>query len=267
MNRSPVAALVRGWVDLYTRGMRADVRAARRDELDDDLWCQHEEAAAIGRSARSHDADLILRLVFGMPADISWRVTYRVNTAPPSLERSSSMNTRTLGVLAIVAGLTWGTLFVLFIPLSEGLWLGPFGLVGMTGSIVGAIAFSAAAIGLARRFQDYISLLGAIGAMLVVLGAVSSVVGAILSIVALTVGSAMLMQDLARIGVVPRLVPIVHVATALVFTVALLLGQLGFRETGSRVLVVAVLIPYLLTWVAIGVSLFRGGRHAQATSA
>ena len=58
MNGSPVADLVRGWVDLYTRGLPQELRAARRDEIADDLWCEQEEAAALGRSARSLDADL-----------------------------------------------------------------------------------------------------------------------------------------------------------------------------------------------------------------
>ena len=89
MNGSPVAALVRGWVSLYIRGLPADARTARRDEIDDDLWCEHAEAAGLGRSARSLDADLFLRLLFGMPADVSWRLTHRRAPTPPTLVSSS----------------------------------------------------------------------------------------------------------------------------------------------------------------------------------
>ena len=67
MNGSPVATLVRGWVDLYTRGLPADLRDARRDEVDDDLWCEQDEAAAAGRSARSLDADLFRASCSGCP--------------------------------------------------------------------------------------------------------------------------------------------------------------------------------------------------------
>ena len=74
MSGSPVAALVRGWVRLFHQRVCADPRAARRDEADDDLWCQHEEADAAGRTARSLDADLGLRLLFGIPSDITWRL-------------------------------------------------------------------------------------------------------------------------------------------------------------------------------------------------
>ena len=106
MNGSPVATLVRGWVDLYTRGLPADLRDARRDEVADDLWCEQDEAAAAGRSARSLDADLFRRLLFGLPADVSWRLAYRRAPTAASLAKSSSMSTRTLGTLAIVAALT-----------------------------------------------------------------------------------------------------------------------------------------------------------------
>ena len=263
MNGSPVAALVRGWVRLYTRGLPAPLRDGRRDEIDDDLWCQHEEALAIGRSARSLDADLVLRLLFGMPADISWRLTYRENTAPSIVEGSSSMDTRTLGVLAIVAGLSWGIMFILFIPFGEALWTGDLGVLGVFGSIVAAIAFSAAAIGLAGRFQDRVGLLGAVGAPLVALGALMSLG---VTLVPLLVGSAMLMWDLARIGVVSRLVPIVHLATATVFALAYLVGQPSIAEGAGRALFVGLLGPYLVTWVALGVSLVRGLPHAPATS-
>jgi hypothetical protein len=264
MNGSPVAVLVRGWVDLYTRGLPAELRDARRDEVDDDLWCEHEEAVATGRSGRAFGADLILRLLFGMPADISWRLTYRGHAAASSVEISPAMNTRTLGVLALLAALTWGILFILFIPFGEALWTGELGVIGVFGSVVAAIAFSAVAIGLAGRFQDRVGLLGAIGAPLMTLGAVLSLG---VSLVPLLVGSAMLMWDLARIGIVFRLVPIVHLASAIVFALAYVVGQPSIVDGVSRALFVGLLVPYLVTWVSIGVSLLRGVPLPRATSA
>ena len=153
MNGSPVATLVRGWVDLYTRGLPADLRDARRDEVADDLWCEQDEAAAAGRSARSLDADLFRRLVFGMPADVSWRLAYRRAPTAASLARSSSMSTRALGTLAIMYGLSLGDPVG---PVRPG-WAG--GLVHHLRLLrracirVGAIAFSATVLGLVRRFE------------------------------------------------------------------------------------------------------------------
>jgi hypothetical protein len=264
MNGSPVAALVRGWVGLYTRGLPAELRAARRDEIDDDLWCQHEEAAVLGRAARSLDADLVLRLLLGMPADISWRVTYRGKPAASSLERSSSMSTRTLGALAIFAGLAWGILFILYVPLGEAVWTGDIAVAGVFGSLLAAIAFSAAAIGLVWRFQDLIGPLGGVGALLVTLGAFASMVG---SIVLMPIGSVMLMWELARIGVIQRLIAIAHLAAAVLGGVGLVVGHPNTVDASSRALFVAILLPYVVTWIAIGVSLVRGIPQEASASA
>ena len=264
MNGSPVAALVRGWVGLYTRGLPAELRAARRDEIADDLWCQHEEAAALGRSDRSLDADLALRLLFGVPADISWRLTYGGKPAASSMGRSSSVSTRTFGALAIFAGLAWGIMFIAFIPFGETVWTGTSGVLGVLGSLLSAIAFATAAIGLAWRFQDGVRPLGAVGALLVMVGAFASMGGTILL---MPIGSVMLMWDLARIGVVPRLVSIAHVAAAVVVGVGLLVGHPNVVDESSRVLFVAILIPYVVTWIAIGVSLVRRIPHVAPASA
>jgi hypothetical protein len=263
MNGSPVAGLVRGWVDLYTRGLPADARAARRDEIDDDLWCEHEEAVVLGRSARSLDADLALRLMFGIPSDISWRLTQPANKTTVGIEGINSMNTRTLGVVAIVAGLIFGTLFVLFIPFSHTVWTGRIGVFGVLGTLVGAIAFMAAAIGIAMRFQDRLGAIGGLGAALTALGALASMVGFIVPLVA---GTAMLTFDLARTRVVSWTIPIVHLATSIVI-IGLALAQPNVDDLGIRALFVGLLAPYLLTWIWMGVSLFRGVPAAGQASA
>jgi len=261
MNGSPVARIVRGWVSLYTRGLPADARTARRDEIDDDLWCQHEEAAAAGRSARLLDADLFLRLVFGMPSDISWRMAYRRPAPEASLATSPAMSARTLGTLAIVAALTFGILLLFFVPFSHSVWTGSAGVYALIGTIVAVFAFSATALGLAWRFQDHIGPIGGLGALVTTFGAVMSMFG---SIVPLLVGSAMLMLDLARIGVLSWVIPVVQVVTV-IGAVAFAVSQPNLDDVGTRALMVAMLAPYLVTWLAIGVHLLRES-PAQATS-
>jgi hypothetical protein len=265
MNGSPIAVLVRGWVDLYTRGMPAEVRAVRRDEVDDDLWCEHQEAAAAGRSARTLDADRVLRLVFGMPADISWRLTYR-RRAASGLDRSPSTGTSVLGVFAIVAGLTFESLMILFVPIGEAVWTGSIGIFGVLGTFVGAIAFMAAALGLAWLYQDRVGLVGALGAVSVTVGALASAGGSIV-IVMLPVGSAMLTWDLGRRGVLSRLVSLTHVAAAIVLAAGLVVAHLDPGDAGNRALFAALFTPYLVTWVAIGASLIHGVPKPQTTSA
>jgi hypothetical protein len=166
------------------------------------------------------------------------------------------MNTRVFGQLAIVGGLLWVILFILFIPLSHGVWTGSIGILGVAGTLVATIAYSAAALGLAWRFQDRISPLGAIGALLVTVGAAASMVG---SLALMPVGSVMLMWDLARIGVVPRPLAIVHGAAAIALGLGLLVAPLSDVDAAHRAAGVAILVPYVATWIAIGVSLLRGG--------
>ena len=265
MSGSPVAGVVRGWVRLYTSGLPPELRDARRDEVDDDLWCEHEEAAEAGRSRRALGADLVLRLLFGIPADISWRLTRRRHSAP-GLDRSPSTSTSILGVFAIVAGLGLGILLTLSVWFSDAIWTGggpPVGLV-VGDLVMAAVAFIAAAIGLAWRFQDRVSPLGTVGALLVALGGVAAIAGNG-SVVPLPVGSAMLMLDLTRIGVVPRLLSTAHVAGAIGFLGTIAAGQSSPGQAG--VLLVVFLFLYPVTWVAIGVSLFRGAPLPRATSA
>jgi hypothetical protein len=265
MNGSPVTGLIRGWVDLYTRGMPAELRAARRDEIDDDPWCEHEEAAATGRSARSRDTDLALRLVFGIPADITWRLAYR-GRATSIIERSPTMSGRVLGTLAIIGGLAFGSLLILFVPFGDSVWTGRFGVFGVLGTLVGAIAFAGAAAGLATQFPDRIGPLGALGALLAVLGAIGSMGGSTGLVTLLPIGSAMLSWDIGRSGVLPRRLSVVHAAAAIILAAWLVVADLAPADVGSRASFLALFTPYLLTWVAIGLSLLRGVPLPRATT-
>jgi hypothetical protein len=124
-----------------------------------------------------------------------------------------------------------------------------------------AIAFLVAAQGLDWLYQDRVSLLGNFGALVVTLGALTTFFAGFAAPV--FVGSAMLLWDLARIGVVSRLVPIVHVATAILFV----FGQIGFDLGGLGVIVAASFTLFVVTWGAIGVSLIRVVPQTQAPSA
>jgi hypothetical protein len=76
----------------------------------------------------------------------------------------------------------------------------------------------------------------------------------------------MLTWRVARIGVVPRLVPVVQAATAILFAVGLSVGLGSDPGIQSRAVFAALFTPYLLTWCAIGASMIRGVPQAQARS-
>jgi hypothetical protein len=263
VNASPVARLVRGWVDLYTRGVPAGLRAARRDEIDDDLWCQQEEATAMGRSPRSLAAEVVLRLLFGMPADVSWRLAHPGSRGVAPMERSSSVSIRLFGALAFIAGASWGTMAIIVVVSGLDEWTGPLTVLGLAGGL----GLSVTAIGLSWRFQDQLSPIGSVGGLLGGLGILLSTLGAYAAGVLLPIGSAALAWDLGRAGVLPRWVSIVHALSAAAFLAPIIGSLIDYEATFRSDLLVALVIPYILTWMAIGASLLRGVPRAHEQAA
>jgi hypothetical protein len=263
MNGSPATAIVRAWVDLYTRGLPEPIRAARRDEVDDDLWCQREEATATGRSARSLATEMLLRLMFGMPSDVSWRLSSGGPASGPSLERHPSIGMSLLGILAIAGALGWGVMIAVMLSVgTDAAWSGPSGPV-MVVSVFGAsIAFAGATIGLAFSFQDRLSSVGMLVGVLGGTGALFGAIGAYQANGLLILGSGVLAWDLGRSGVIWRVLGLTHAASALaalLLVTGLLTGFIGTSSIGLM-----FLVPYLASWVAIGVSLIRGAPSLQA---
>ena len=61
------------WVNWYTRSCPADAAAARREEIESDVWEHATDAAERGVSRSAFDVDVIRRVLSGVPADLSWR--------------------------------------------------------------------------------------------------------------------------------------------------------------------------------------------------
>jgi len=263
MNASPVATLVRAWVDLYTRGLPEAARAGRRDEVDDDLWCQHEEALAIGRSTRSVNAEMFVRLLFGMPADVGWRMSSGREDGP-ALEREPSTGARLLGTLAILGAVGWGIALVGYIAWGENAWLTQ-GLLIYAAQLFGGLAFAGAAIGLALRFQERLGVVGAIAGVLGGLAALFGAMGAYELSLFLPIGTAVMAWDLGRAHVFSRPLAVAHSVSGLL-TIPLLVASLA---NGDSMLIgvgfLALMIPYLGSWLGIGVSLIRGVPAARET--
>lgn len=64
------ASLVRTWTWLYTCGLRTAVRDARRAEIESDLWEFFHDSDRAG--SVSSTAHLVVRLLRGVPDDLSW---------------------------------------------------------------------------------------------------------------------------------------------------------------------------------------------------
>ena len=64
------SAVVRAWTFAYTWGLPAELRDARRDEIESDLW---ESAHDRDRSAAAVALETLARMLIGMPDDVGWR--------------------------------------------------------------------------------------------------------------------------------------------------------------------------------------------------
>lgn len=64
-----VAACVGAWVRCYTAGLASGPREARRAELASDLWEQRHDP-----DERHPGTTIALRALFGVPADLAWRL-------------------------------------------------------------------------------------------------------------------------------------------------------------------------------------------------
>ena len=264
MNPDRVAVLVRRWVDLYTRGLPRAVRAVRRAEVDDDLWCHRVDAIAVGRSSNALGTEMMLRLVFGIPADLSWRLAHGVNAETPELVGRTSRSIRVIGALAFLAGAGWAALMLLMLVYGESAWTGSIGPISVVLVMGAGFAFTATAIGLIWRFQERLHRPGFIGGAMAGLGAFASVINGAWAVALLPLGSAALAWDLARIGVLSFGTALLHAlcAAALLVPIVVAFSEDPAASFGP----LALAIPYPLSWMAIGVSLVRGVASPRADS-
>jgi hypothetical protein len=79
------AQLTRTWVAIYTAGLPDELACRRRDEIESDLW----EQELLGGVS---NGEALARLVFGIPADLLWRLDQRITSAHRQPERRSFMS-------------------------------------------------------------------------------------------------------------------------------------------------------------------------------
>lgn len=70
---SAASWVCRRWVNLYTRNLPAAERQRRRDEIESDLFEHAHDARSSGVSAVRLNAEILARVLVGVPADLSWR--------------------------------------------------------------------------------------------------------------------------------------------------------------------------------------------------
>jgi protein-S-isoprenylcysteine O-methyltransferase Ste14 len=105
-------ALTRSWTAFYTRGLPADLRCRRRDEIESDLWEQRRLDDFERTPAAGTAVEVLLRLVLGAPADIIWRIETGENARTgKGTQMNESSTTRGLFIFALIVAalpIIWG---------------------------------------------------------------------------------------------------------------------------------------------------------------
>jgi hypothetical protein len=274
MNAERTAGWVRRWVALYTRGLPPETRQDRRDEIEDDLWSQLHEAETSGRTDRSLAGETVTRLLFGIPADVSWRVEQggpAPKRVPPDMD--PTVGIRTVSLFATLGGIGWVVWPIPQALFGEAAWTGGIAWLMFVTVVLGTWALAGATIGLVVAFQEWIrggaALIGSLGASL---GALS-VLGPFGLIVAMLPGTAVLAWELARVGVLPVRLSRAHIATAIIWIVpiaAVLANNAILNDRVAAIVLFALAVPYGFSWITIGWSLRHGApvpeRRAEGPS-
>lgn len=277
MNTDRSAALVRRWVSLYTRGLPEEVRQNRRDEIDDDLWCQAQEAMTSGRPDRSLADEIVARFVLGIPADMSWRVEQGLFGKKPVMRRRRlTMHAPGRGLLAIIGGAGWAISLVPRAIVGRDFPTEGVLLSLLMFGVVGTWALAAATAGLALAAQDRVRAGVAVFAAICALISVLSMGGAYGAIVALPLGSAALLWELGRSGTVGAWLSRLHAGAAILAVVAIGAPQVSPEilklnptpeSTAITIAVLSLALPYAVSWIAIGWGLLRDTSVPQETPA
>jgi hypothetical protein len=259
------ACLVRRWVALYTHGLPAEPRDRRREEVAGDLWSQAEDSRELGRGDGATATDMVIRLIAGIPADVSWRLEHRSRPAPSAIRGERSLAT---GGVAILGGVLFGAALMIILATTPTLgpdraWgdpiLGPILVLTTSG---GLLAMSLATIGLVMRYLARLRPIGVAGGSVAFLAAFLGALGAFQLVLLLAAGSAALIWDLRSMRTLDRGLANSHLAAA-VALVVVVSGALAGATVGALGILI---LPYPVTWIAIGNSLLRGPSPGEAAA-
>lgn len=102
----------RVWTAMYTRSLTAEVRDARRAEIESDLWEQQADARELGEAAVDTGFHILTRVLLGIPADLSWRSSLRGAAREVRVKGDAAMLSRLFVALATVLTVAFGLLFL-----------------------------------------------------------------------------------------------------------------------------------------------------------
>ena len=251
MSTSGAAGLVRRWVRFYTRGLAPELRDARREEIDADLWFHLEEGVLIGRSARATNLEILVRWVAGIPADLRWRFEHRGDGGHEMARLATAVRSLGIGGLLVFGGLGLIGLFFRYASVTTDdrlIWVGS----------AADLAIAMALGGLVVRYRDSLDenvvIVGWLGVLAAALGSVLYFAVAFLPL--LTVP---LVVNIAKAGGVGRWIAGIHAAAGGLYVFGILVGLSG----GGSTAIMYVVLSYPLSLVLLGLAIAGGAVRPQ----
>jgi hypothetical protein len=207
---------------------------------------------------------MVARLLFGIPADVAWRLEHRNRGQDRHAPgRRPVMSTKSIALAAFIGGVDWIVmLLVMGVRGGDAAWYDPStGWIMMVTTLLGVFGLAAAVVGLVTAYQDTLrGPIAATAAVAAVIGAIS-IFGPYGLILALPVGSGLLVWELRRTRVFRTLLTWSHlVASALSIVIVIIASRNPpYFATGSlgSLALTGVLALYGLSWISIGWTLLR----------
>ena len=168
------------------------------------------------------------------------------------------MGARMIGAFAIIGGASWGTLIFFTIFYAPGTeWTGTSTADALL-MLAGGVGLTGALVGPALVFQDHVGPQAGLAAASGALATVLVAFGVYQMFLVVPIASAILVWELARIGVLSRAVAVIHGLAGAGFVALVISSQIDYVATLSNHLLVALGVPYMLTWIVIGGAFLRG---------
>lgn len=168
------------------------------------------------------------------------------------------MGTRLIGALAIIGGAGWGTLIFFTIFSTPNEWTVTTGTIDALLILAGGVGLTVAMVGPALLFQDQVRSQAGLAAASGTLATVMVTFGVYPMFLVVPIASGILVWELARIGVLSRAMAVIHGLAGAGFVALFISSQIDYVATLSNHLLVALGLPYMLTWIVIGGTFLLG---------
>ena len=173
------------------------------------------------------------------------------------------MAARVIGALAVIGGASWGTMIFFTAISSPSDWTVTTPAADTLFMLAGGVGLTGGILGPAWLYQNEIRAQAGLAAATGCLATVLVAFGAYEAFLVVPIASAIMVWEMARIGVLSRALAVIHGAAGAGFVVLFISSQIDYVATLSNHLLMALGVPYMLTWIVIGAAFLRGVRAAH----